>query len=332
MLFKTGSQTAIGIDIGAFSIKLMQILKKSNQIRILSCGFKRIPKDSSQDEKLILLKGLCKESGIAASTPINTSVSGKNIVTRYDLLPVMTKVAFAHSLRFEHEKYIPFPLNECVVDIDILSKKPDGKMNVLIVSAKKNYIDKRANLIKNSGLALKTITVDSLALYKVFSQSPLLIKDKSFVILNIGHSVTNLLIIKNGEPVFSRDTNIGGENFTRSIADKKGVSFGQAEELKARLDEPALSEILSIDLNSLISEIELSIAYSRKNHGLKDIDCVYVSGGSAPLKGLQKAFGDALGTKVDFWNPFLTIKTSKKFTILENYYHDLILSLGIALS
>ena len=171
-----------------------------------------------------------------------------------------------------------------------------------------------------------------MALHQGFIESPFFSKERSCVILNLGYVVTNLIIIKKGEIIFSRDINIGGDNFNRSLADNLGIPLEEAEKTKQEVKDSSLISSLSIDLNSLISEIELSIAYSRKNHGLTDIECVYIGGGSSKLKGLVEILSNALDMKIDFWNPFIKLKKDREFKILEGYYHDLILALGIALS
>ena len=322
----------IGLDVGSHSLKIVEIIKKNKEIRLLSYGLKIIPKEASPEDYPILLQELCKESGISSGNRIKTSVSGKNVITRYAVFPYMTKTNLIHSLKFEYEKYIPFPLEECIVDIDILNKRPDGKMDVLIVSAKKVYIQKRINLIKEAGFLPQAINIDALALYKAFAESPFFTKKNSFIFLNVGHIVTNLLIVKEGEIIFSRDLNIGGENFNRSISDKMNVSRDKVEKIKQEIDESSLIDTLSVDLNSLISELELSIAYSKKNHSLENIEGVYISGGSAKLKGLNKMLEKSFNMQINLWNPFMKIKKPKDVSTLEENYLDLILSLGIALS
>lgn len=325
------AKTLIGLDIGTYTFKVVELRKTRNEVILLSCGIKSIPRDTLVEEQHGLLRELFREASVSG-VKVKTSVSGKDIIIRYDVFPAMTKTALTHSLKFEHEKYIPFPLSECVVDIDIIGKRPDGTMNALIVSAKKAYIDERVKLVKKSGLLPQSITTDAMALHQSFIESPFFSKENSFVILNLGHVVTNLIIVKNGEIIFSRDISIGGDNFNRSLADNLGIPLDEAEKTKHETKDSSLINSLSIDLNSLISEIELSIAYSRKNHDLTKIECAYVSGGSSKLKGLTEILGNALDMKIEFWNPFIKLKKDREFKILEDRYHDLILALGIAIS
>jgi len=325
------AETLVGLDIGDYSAKVVEILKKGRQTRLLACGLKVIPKGAELEGWLNCLKELYKDAGVS-NTRVNSSVAGKDVVTRYAVFPPLTKKALIRSLKFEFDKYIPFPLNECFVDLDILEKRQDGKINVLIVSAKKYRIDERSRLIRGAGLMPKTITIDSLALYKGFCESPFFSKDNSSVLLNMGHSTTNLLIIRKGILIFSRDINLGGENFTRSIADRLDVPAGKAEELKYNPQDTSLLEALSIDLDYLINEIELSIEYSRWNYDLESIQCIYLSGGSSKFTGLNKILENKLKAKIDFWNPFIGLKKTRDFPALEENYQELALSLGIALT
>ena len=325
------AKTVIGLDIGSHSLKVVELKKSRTDITLVSCGVKKIPKDTILEEQHGVLRELLREAGVI-SNKVKTSVSGKDIITRYDVFPAMNKMALVHSLKFEHEKYIPLPLAECIVDIDIIGKRPNGTMDALIVSAKKDYIQERVNLVKRSGLLPQAITTDAIALYKGFVESPFFSKNVSFVLLNLGFSVTNLIIVKEGELIFSRDINIGGDNFNKSIADNLGIPIDDAEKMKIESPNDSVMEALAIDLNSLISEAELSIAYSRKNHGLSNIECVYLSGGSSRLAGLTNILGNALEMKIDFWNPFIKLKKGKNSPILEKNFYDLVLALGIALS
>ena len=324
-------KTLIGLDIGTYSLKVVALKKTKKELSLLFCGIKSVPKDALLENQHVLVKNLFREAKITGDKVIVSS-SGKDVIVRYDVFPAMTKAAFIHSLKFEHERYIPFPLSECVVDVDITDRQLDGTMDVLIVSAKKTYIQNRINLIKKSGLLPQSITTNAIALYRCFMNSSFCSATDSFILLDVGFVITTFVIVKHGKLIFSRDINIGGDNFNRSIADNLEISLDDAEKLKLKPQGSSVTAAVSINLNFLISEIELSVAYSRKNHNLGDIKCVYISGGSSKLSGLPDTLGTALEMKIDFWNPFLELKKEKSFDILESHFHNLIMAFGIALS
>ena len=326
------AKTLVGIDIGNYSVKITELIKQGKVITLNACGLKTFPSGASSDEQIRALKDLHKELGISEKE-VSISVCGKDIISRYVIFPPLSRDALIRSLKFEFEKYIPFPLNDCVVDIDIFDKRPDGRLNVLIVSAKKYFIQERLNLLKQGGFLPKFINIDSLSLYKTFTESPYFVKNSSFILLNLGCFITNMLIVNQKTPVFSRDIHIAGQNFTHSISERMDMSADKAESLKCSPQVSSLLEtILAPDLNALADEITLSIEYAKKNYDLKDIKCVYLSGGSSKLTGLDKFIEGKLKIRVESWNPFATIKKTKNFETLETSYPDLTLSLGIAMS
>ena len=325
------SNILTGLDIGTHSIKIVEVLKKKKEIKLISCGLKPIPRQASLEDKISLLIDLCKDLKIS-KTHIKTSISGKDVIIRYDSFSSMTKKSLIHSLKFEHEKYIPFPLDQCIVDVNILSKSPNNKINTIIVSAQKSFINNRMDFINKANLTPISIGIDSLCIYEIFSLSPFYSGNNSYVLLNIGKSVTNILIINKGNIVFSRDIPIAGDNFTISISEEMNIPLNKADQTKYQIDESTLLNTISTDINALMSEVELSIAYSKKNNFIADLECIYISGGSAKLKGLIKSLENGLNIKSFIWNPFINLQKDDTFEILDDHYQDLILALGIALS
>jgi len=324
--------TQVGLDIGSYSIKIIEISLRKKTPELINCDIKPISNNVTLEEKINFIKNFYKELGIT-NNQVNISICGKNVIVRYATFSYMSKNMLINSLKFEYGKYIPFSLEESIVDVDILEKTPDNKMNVLIVAAKKNYIEEKVNFLKQIGVIPKTITVNTIALYKAFLKSEYFSKNSSFIIINIGATITNLLIINKNIPIFSRDINIGGENFTRFISEKMNLSFKEAEDFKINLkDRTSLENVLLPQLKLLTNEINLFIEYVKKNYNLKNIECVYLSGGSSKLNGLIEFLENNLNLKVNLWNPFTIFKNSKKFKVLENFYPELILPLGTALS
>ncbi len=321
----------IGLDIGDFNLKGIEIAKTtSGKLKIVSAGMEKLKRGYSFNDLISTLRVLLSNLKISHNR-VNVSVSGKSVISRYLLFPIMPKQNIIKSLKFEFDKYVPFPMEECVVDIDILGKTQDNKkLNVLIVSAKKEVIDEKLRIFNELNLIPNVITTDSLALSKIFLNSSYNVKDSSFALLNIGCNWANLAIIKKGFPIFSRDINIGGELFTRVISDKIGLNLEKAEEEKYSLSLDRTD--IFADMYSLTNEIQLSLEYSKKVYGLDEVSCIYVSGGSSRLSGLEQFLTDNLNLKCSLWNPFASFDKPADTSVLDESYQELILSAGIALS
>ncbi len=320
----------IGIDIGTAAVKGIELIQTSKGVKILSAAMEKLPIGAPTNVLLDKIRLLLSNLAISHNQ-LNVSVAGKNVIARYLLFPVLPKQNIIKSLKFEFDKYIPFPMDDSIVDIDILGKTADAKkMNVLVVAARKEVVKERLKIIEELHLIPDTITTDSLALSTIFLNSSYNNKELSYILLNIGNKRTNLAIVKKGIPVFSRDIEVGGEALTRIIADKAGVTLEKAEEEKCLLPAERI-EIFS-DLYALINEIQLSIEYTKKFYGLEAVENIYICGGTARLNGIAKFLSDATGIACDSWNPFASFEKTKNADFLEQHYLELVLAAGIALA
>ncbi|MDD4294046.1 MAG: pilus assembly protein PilM [Candidatus Omnitrophica bacterium] len=318
------SKAVIGLDIGTYSVKAVEV-SNSHSKKIIACGY--MPLNENEPNIPARIKELIVNSGIKSKTA-KISVSGKDVIVRYDVFAYMNKDKLLNSLKYDIEKYVPFPLEDAIIDVNILGKRPDGQMNVVIVSCSKNFINSQIALLKETDIELEKIVIDSSALYNLFYKKTIPSKDKSYIIFRVGHIISTVLIVKRGQIIFSRDVNVGGDNFTRAIAEFKGLHLPDASKLKMNPDSD-LENIISIDLNSLINEVEMSIAYCRKTNVLGDIEMLYLCGGSSKLAQLPKILQDKLNINCQLWNPFVDLK---KTPILIDYAQEMVLPYGIALA
>jgi type IV pilus assembly protein PilM len=326
------TKSHIGVDIGTHAIKIVELIQKGSRIEITGFHHHRLPRMAGTNDLISFLQDSVAQLK-TKKRDVKLSVSGKDIITRYATFPAMPKSEIVKSLKFEFEKYIPFPIENCIVDLDILEKRPDGTVNVLIVTARKEYIEEQIKLVRSVGLTPIMICIDALALHKLFIESPLHKKNKSYVLLNIGCAKTNLVIIRSGIPVFLRDIGIGGNNFTNTIADHMDIPITKAEEVKLLPpDNTDILSLISIDSNSLVNEIELSIEYARKNCGVTDIESMFISGGSAKFKGLSEYLFENLKVPGQTWTPLEKVKIVGKNSLLQDHASEATLAAGLALT
>ena len=213
----------IGLDIGNHSIKLVSLIKQKNIFTVDRFSIDRIQSNTEQAiaEQIKNYK--------LAKTPVNISVNGANVLSRYLPYPKMDKNEFKNALGFEAEKHIPFPINEVYLDGFILKDLSDNKMLALIVAAKKKFVDDKLKLVLD--LNVTAIDIDAMALVNAFSTFHQEVKE-TVALLNIGSEISNLCIVEDGIPQFSRDLLVGGNMFTQAIAEGMAIDKESAEKLK----------------------------------------------------------------------------------------------------
>jgi len=313
--FNIKEELSVGLDIGSSSIKAVALEAKDKQVILKKFNITQVTPGvslSSTIKQGLGVMGISDEK-------INISLTGQSVITRYVWLPLMSQKELISSLKFEAAKLIPFSIEEVNVDSYILKQDvSNNKMLVLIVAAKKEAILERIKLIQDSGFKVGVVDVDSLALINAFNfnyhsgaekELP-----KAFALLNIGASVSNLNILEEGIPVFSRDIYIAGSNFSQKITDTSGIDLSAAEQAKIEPDEAKQQKIAALVesiVSSLVSEIRISFDYY-ESQGASSVEKIFLSGGGSLFYNLKNNLNHMLGMDIDYWDP------SRHLTFLEN--------------
>lgn len=304
------AKSSVGLDIGSFSIKAVELKKVDSELEFVNFAVTPHELDISREDLSKVIKKTFTEANFG-TRKVNTSVSGQAVIVRYIQFPQMNEQDLRSAIKFEAEKYIPFKIDEVVLDCQILEEDiGDNKMRVLLVAAKREFIDAHIKLLSDAGLEIQLIDVDSLALINAHHANfPSQEGDTTSALLSIGARQTNINIIKDGSSCFSRDVMSAGNDLTQVIKDAMNVDLPQAEQLKCQLEkekEKLFSAIQPV-LENLATEVRLSFDYYESQFE-KGIDKLYLSGGSCSLVGLNKFLADSLGVDVEIWNPLTALR------------------------
>lgn len=333
------AKSTVGLDVGSFSIKAVELKRVSSELELVNFAVtpKVTPHESDISRKKLseLIKRTFSETNFDTRV-VNTSVSGQAVIVRYIQLPQMNEEDLRSAIKFEAEKYIPFKIDEVILDCQILEENiGDNKMRVLLVSAKREFIDNHIKLLSDAGLEVQLIDVDSLALINAF-QANLSSSSTGMTcaLLNIGARQTNINIIKNGNPCFSRDVMSAGDDLTKAIKDGMNIDFSQAERLKCepKRKKEELFKFIQPILDNLATEVRLSFDYYESQFE-KGIDKLYLSGGSCSLSGLDKFLADSLGVDVGVWNPVTALRINPEIDRdkLSSLRSQLPIAIGLAI-
>ena len=301
---------SFGLDIGTQSIKCVKLKISGTGTELVSFDL-----EESQLDPREILKKIKHDQD---ADLVNVSFCGSASVIRYVNFLKMSKSELKQALKFEAQKHIPFTLNEVNVDAEILRDDySDNKMLVLIAAIKKEFIIQRLKILENAGLRSNIVDIDSLALVNAFNFNYPKVdvpEDKSFCLLNIGSTISNVNIINKGIPVLSRDVHSGGANFTKKLMDIFNIDFKEAEKLKINPDIDNANKVraaVESVLTNLASEIRTSFDYY-ESQNTSNVVKIFLSGGAAKILGLGEMLSACLGLQVESWDPFKNIKISEK--------------------
>src|SRR3989338_452753 len=300
-----------GIDIGNYYIKLVELEYKKAQVVLTRCAVSRIVNGDIKSA----LKDIISDAKFPLKR-VNVSLSGPSVIMRYIEMPSMKEEELKSAIKFEAEKYIPFNVNESIIDCAMLDKTSSGSRRVLLVAAKKGDVAVLLELFKELGSEIGVIDVDSLALLNSFQRISLDdAKDTTCALINMGSKFSNMNIITQGNAYFTRDILWGGNDITDRIKDIKGVNAEEAERLKCNLAEKdsEVVGVISPVLERLTSQIRMSFDYFESQFG-KNVRKIYVSGGTAYLFNIVNFLKENLGVDTIMWNPFEGVEVEKSVT------------------
>jgi type IV pilus assembly protein PilM len=331
---KIKTVTAVGLDIGTHTVKCVQMTHDEQSIKLHRVSI--LPVTGSSKEAVMKTLPLLFETSQPLPKNIRISVKGSSLLMRRIQLPMMTPAELKSAIRFEAEGQIPFSIEDCILDFQILDKDAEKKiMHVLLVAAKKDYIEDRLGLLKNLGVKPEVIDVDIFCLVNAFEMLNNDEQNKTYGLLNIGHEVSSFAIIHEKLPFFVREIPLGGARVTRALMELKGISENEADLLKlSRLPEhlDLLKEATRKGFEALVDELEHSINYF-ENETEEEIKFVWMSGGGAMSFGAGEILSGGLKREVSLWD---NTKKMEVFGDVDHAYlrehsHELNVAFGMVL-
>ena len=326
--------TAVGLDIGCYSVKCVELSRSKDSILLHRVTI--LPVSDSSPPNFAKVLGVLFNPTTPPPKHLRISVKGPSLLMRRLELPLMTPTELKGAIRFEAEGQIPFSIEDCVLDFQILNQRPqENKMNVLLVAAKKDFIQRRLDMLTGLGMKPEVIDVDIFCLVNAFEVLSGHEGDKTYGLLNIGHQVSSFAIIHEGVPFFVREIPYGGFHVTKALAELKGISETHADQMKiaaAREDAAAIGSATEKGFESLVEELKHSIDFFENDMG-EELKFIWTSGGGALATGAADFFSKTLEKQVSLWD---NTKKMDGFgdidvSFLRNHSHELNVALGMVL-
>jgi type IV pilus assembly protein PilM len=321
-LFKKKKEV-VGIDIGSSSVKIVQLKDNKGVLQLLNAGILPLPPEAIVDNTLmdsssiaVVIKNLVVGLGIKVKD-VACSISGNSVIIRKIVLPAMPQDELEDQISWEAEQYIPFDINDVNMDFQILSpdNNDSSKMNVLLVASKKDIINDYVAVFSEAGMQLSVVDVDSFAVQNAFEANHDYSSEEILALINIGASVMNINVIKDGITLFTRDVQMGGNLYTEEIQKQVGLSSEDAETGKLLAHESNNESLKNVILKvneTITQEIRRSLDFYNSTASDERISSVFVSGGCSKVYNLIDTIAEKTGLPVEMLNPFAKLQYNEK--------------------
>jgi len=317
----------LGIDLGATSIKIVELKDEAGRPRLLTYGYTEQTIGYPEKEftetparAIDLIKQICAKARTVSRQAV-AALPTASVFSSVINIPITAGKDLASAVQWEAKKIIPLPLEEMILDWKVLTQEgtaaeqgasaPVQKTTqVLLTAAAKTLVKKYLDIFKGAGLNLISLETETFALIR----SLVGIDKSTIIIVDMGAASTAISIVENGVPFLNRSLNLGGLTVTREIAASLGADFNQAEQLKYDVGMSVtggtgVPKIIERSLSMLLNEIKYctNIYQSQESAKGKRVEKIILTGGAALMPNFADYLSQALNMRAYIGNPWARV-------------------------
>jgi type IV pilus assembly protein PilM len=338
----TVTSSVWAVDLGSNSLKALRLSNVAGVLEVIDFDViehgkilsgKGVEELEKHELIALTLRQFLQNHSLDKDTVI-ISLPSQNSFARFVNLPPVEPKKIPEIIRFEAVQQIPFDINDVQWDWQIMEKDSGGENRVGIFAIKNEVINSTLEHFQREDIQIRYIQMSPMSLYNyaIYDRTDMANAgaDDAIVLLNIGAEYTDLVVCtKSG--VWQRCIPVGGNAFTKAVADAFKLPFEKAEKLKrnattskyARQVLQAMKPVFS----NFASEIQRSIGfYSSSNPRAKLIKMVAMGGGTR-MRGLLKYLQQSIQMPIERPDAFEKLSLSPDVSAAK--FHDDVCDLGI---
>jgi len=324
LFFKKKKKKCLGVDVGASSIKIVELGQRKERIGLENYGefsissflmerpfrnFQGTSLSLSEEEISKAIKAIIGEAKISTTKAIFTIPDFSTFFTYFEL-PPMTSKELPDAVLFEARQHIPVPLSEVTIDWSLIGGEvPDHrgkeKLQILLLAVPNEVIAQYRKIAELSKLEILALESEVFSIVRAV-MSPQR-KRKTQIIVDIGAQSTSCAIVDQGVLKRIHSIDVSGNELTRALVRSLNIGYKEAEDFKKLYGliapEKTVAQILYPLIDVIIREVE-RISKDYFSSTKKTIDEIILSGHSALLPGLRDYFFTRLKKEVNIANPF----------------------------
>lgn len=342
----------IGLDIGTNAVRVAEVELGAKPV-LRAFGQVGLPPGACVDGEVVApavvgeaIRRLWREVGIRGKV-VRVGVASQRVVVRAIDFPDLPEAELESALAFEAQEYIPMPLEQAVLDFQVIESftGPEGEplVQILLAAAHQETVANTLAAVSAAGLQASAVDLVSFALIRSLAvgeatqpaptaagptaegtaeagtaeSGPVAAgsdqTSMSEAILCVGAGVTTVVVHEGGLPSFVRTTDVGGNEITEVLALELGLELSEAEALKRRvgfdLDELTgrAARIVEARARDAVAEIRGTLNFYATQQDVAPVGRVLLTGGGSLLAGLEDGLRSALRIPLERAQPRLAL-------------------------
>ncbi|MEN9226491.1 MAG: type IV pilus assembly protein PilM [Thermostichus sp. HHBFW_bins_43] len=334
------TRTMLGVDINPERIAVAQLKKQGNgRYRLAHYHSVEMPEGAMIEGRILdpstiglALMNLLNENKVSTNLPTATAVPVREAIVRLIRLPADLPADELRRVVLEQEAelYIPYPRDQADVDYQPLGLdlSQDGieRIEVLLVAIPKEVVDNYLEVLQAANLKVRCVELASFSLIRTIREQLTQYGPQEAVLLSsIGYESSEISILVNGIPQFTRTVNIGTIHMRQVLAQSLNLPIGRTGDLLQSLKLPLISptDVLSTGeqpmttnpgvtavtrvISDLADEIKRSIDFFVNTESSSPVVKVLLAGPGASIGQMDGFLSQSLSMAVELADPFSNI-------------------------
>ncbi len=286
----------------------------------------------------------CAAEAELPNEPVASAVAGRAVIVKKIVMDKMSEEDAREAIYWEAEQHVPFDIDDISLDFQVLQEDVGAdQMELMLVAAKKDMILGQSELIREAGFEPRVIDVASFAnqnswefLQKGIGKTEVAPEPEAMAaddndniddfadevdempepaetnaefvaLLDVGGGVTNVHIVREGVPYFTKDLPLGVGHFTEEFQKQLGLTWETAQQVARGnlegVDRDLVQDIVRNVGSEIYKGLEPSLSYLKTAGEADGIDRIVLSGGGAHLPELREYLAEVYSIPSEIADP-----------------------------
>jgi type IV pilus assembly protein PilM len=344
----SGKAGVVGLKIGASQVAAARISNEGGSPQLLQVAREPLPDGVVVGGELRDIEGLSQAlknlfgKNKLPKRGVRLGIANNRIGVRtFEIVGIEDPKQLANAIRFRAQETLPIPLEEAVLDWQVLSETVDEETGqvtrrVLLVVAYRELVDRYVAACKKAGIRLAGIDLEAFAMLRALALPPPAegVAPAAQVVVNVGHDRSTFAVSDGRVCEFTRVLSWGGQSLSVAIARALDKTPSEINPIKHALSlvaqfappEGISTETLDIareavrrELQSFARELVSSLRFYQNQPGSLGIGELVLTGGTAHMPGFADELHGLIGVPVRVGDPLNRVAIPKKFREPEGY-------------
>jgi type IV pilus assembly protein PilM len=315
-VFGKRNKSIVGLDIGASSIKLVEIENDKEEYTLVNYGIAELDPETIVDGEIMdrqlvveTIQNLYEARGISRKRVV-VGVHGRGVIVKKIMMERLPEEDASEAIYWEAEQHVPYDINDVSLDFQILGVDIGPKqMQVLLVAAKREMILNLIEIIREAGLVPDAVDVNSFAVQNVVETVHDIRPDETAVLLDVGAEITNVNIVREGIPLYTQDVAQGVNNIIRSAQKRFQISREEAmAALETGTDRYDIQPLIENACKDLANVLDKSATYLKTAADGENLDRIFLAGGAALMPAFVETLGRIQDLPIEIIDPLGRLK------------------------